>query len=127
MRICLFSLALMLPLEASPLTPQPLVTTKGMAALLFAETGSRAWMINFGGGSPGGGLYCFCDYGGSHYNLPKVATLNGQTITQTYSWGTCNVTFRVLSDKTLDISGSVTNSSSAALTNLQLILDCFPG
>jgi hypothetical protein len=100
-----------------------------MAALHFQETGARSWINNFGGGSPVGQFFCFGNYGGTHFNFPLSATLAGTTIKQTYVWGTCSVTFVVLPDKTLDISGVVINQSSVAITNLDLNLCkiAFPG
>jgi hypothetical protein len=122
-------LAFALPVRSASLTPQPVVTSTGLAALTFAETGARSWIINYGGGSPGGGFFAFADYGGTHYNVPTAATLNGQTISQTYVWGTANITYTVLSDNTLDIRGSVTNNTAGPLPNVELQLGkiAFPG
>jgi hypothetical protein len=109
-------------LEAAPLTPQPVITVKGLSALAFAETGSRQWVNAFGSGSPGGEFLCFADYEGNHFGKPTSSNLNGTTITQTYAWGTCTAAFAVLPDQTLEISGEIVNTSAVALGNVDLNL-----
>lgn len=112
------------------LTPSLALDSAGGVTLTFAETGTEAWIVNRGTGSPDGKLNCYVQINGAPCNFDPVlsASLASTTVTRNYVWGSCVCSYDIQSDNSLRIHGSVNNTESTPINvyDLQFFKLAFP-